>query len=132
MTWEFMNKLIKGNEVTDDKVALYAGTITPEIAAQFTQFTKVFKDLVTVKEILNDPMGAMVSNDTSTRWATICAMMEKVDDQNFDGLSTYANRYPLDFRVLFFRSTMARNPRLVKHPAFSRSALELSKYLHAA
>lgn len=129
-TWEFMNRLVKGNEVTEDRAPLYAGTITSGMAVDFIQFTSVFKDLVKVSDILNDPDNCHVPYDNNTRWATISSMMEKITDQTFDKMSTYANRFPLDFRILFFRSAMIRQPALRKHPAFARAMSELSHYLN--
>jgi hypothetical protein len=88
--------------------------------------------MVSVREILAGPDTCRLSSDNSTRWATISAMMEKVEEKTFDGLSKYADRFPMDFRVLFYRSTMVRQPKLRQHPAFSRAMVTLSRYLNAA
>jgi hypothetical protein len=129
-TWEFTNRLIKDNSVTDEKASLLAGTITSGVAVDFVQFTKVFNNLVSVEEIRKDPKGCRIPSDNSSRWAVISHMMEKVNDENFSDLSQYANRFTLDFRVLFFRSTMVRNPGLRQHPAFITAMSELARYLH--
>jgi hypothetical protein len=129
-TWEFLNRLIQGKEVTESKAALYAGTLTSGVAVDFIQFTKVFNNLVSVREILANPETCPISSDNSTKWATICHMMERMDHKNFEGLSTYANRYPLDFRVLFFRSVNVSHPELQEHPAYGKALRELTRYLH--
>ena len=129
-TWEFMNRLIQGKEVTEEKAPLYAGTITSGVAVDFIQFTKVFHSLVKVRDIIANPEGCPVSTDNSTRWATITTMMEKVDDKNFGALATYANRFPLDFRILFFRSILVQHPKLRQHSAFAPAARELIRYLN--
>ena len=129
-TWEFMNKLIKGKEVTDKKTPMYAGTITSGVAADFVAFTQIYKDLINVKEILADPKGCRVPTNNDIRWATVTHMMEKVDDKNFGDLSEYANRFSLDFRILYFRSTMVKHQHLRQHPAFSKAMVELSRYLN--
>lgn len=129
-TWEFMNKLVKGNEVTDDKTPLYAGTITSGVAVEFVQFTQVYKGMVTVDEILRDPMKAPIPRDNPTRWAVISHMMGKVTDKIFADLCTYANRFDMTFRILFFRSVMVRQPTLRAHPAFASAMSDLSKYLN--
>ena len=129
-TWEFMNRLIKDKPVVDEKTALYAGTITSGVATEFVQFTKVFQNLVTVREILADPNGCVVPFENATRWATICHMLEKIDEKNFDGMATYASRFDLSFKILFFRSVLVRQPALKRHPAFAKAQLELSRYLN--
>ena len=128
-TWEFMNKLVKGKSMPDDKAALYAGTITSGVAVELIQFNKVFSAMVKVEDILRDPENVFLPHDNATRWAVISSMMEKVSEKTFGNFATYANRFPLDFRILFFRSTMVRNAELRKHPAFAKAMSELTKYL---
>jgi hypothetical protein len=128
-TWEFMNKLCKDKEVTDDRTTMYGGTITSAVAVDFVQFTKVFQTLVTVKEILLAPDTCRLPSTSNEKWATISHIMEKVTNDNFDKLAIYADRFTLDFRVLFYRSAMVRHPHLRQHPAFSRSMAALSRYL---
>jgi hypothetical protein len=65
----------------------------------------------------------------SERWATIAHIMEKIDGKNLDAISTYTNRFPLDFKVLFWRSTLVRKPELREHPAFGKAMIELVRYL---
>lgn len=128
-TWEFMNKLVSGKSMPDDKAPLYAGTITSGVAVELIQFTKVFNSMVKVEDILRDPENTLLPGDNATRWAVISSMMEKISEKTFGNLAIYANRFPLDFRILFFRSTMVRNAELRKHPAFAKAMSELTKYL---
>lgn len=129
-TWEFVNRLIKDKEVTDESAVLLAGTITSGTAVEFVQFTKVFNSLVNIREIIADPENCRLATDVSAKWATIAHMMEKVNADNFDPLSRYANRFTVDFRILFYRSVLVRNPSLRSHQAFIRAMAELSRYLH--
>lgn len=128
-TWEFMNKLVSGKSMPDDKAPLYAGTITSGVAVELIQFTKVFNSMVKVEDILRDPENTLLPGDNATRWAVISSMMEKISEKTFGNLAIYANRFPLDFRILFFRSTMVRNAELRKHPAFAKAMSELTHYL---
>lgn len=129
-TWEFVNRLINGREIYDGLATLLAGTITSGVAADFVQFCQIYTRLITVDQIVRDPRNCEVPYDNSLKWATISHMMEKVTEDTFDDLCTYANRYSLDFRILFFRSTMVRHPKLRRHPAFINAMVELSRYLN--
>jgi hypothetical protein len=129
-TWEFTNKLISGRDVKDSTATLLAGTITSGVAVDFVQFCQLWTKLITVRQIVNDPRGTEVPYNNSLKWATIAHMMEKVEEDIFDDLCTYANRFSLDFRILFYRSTMVRHPHLRKHPAFAKAMIELSRYLN--
>ncbi|MNO13124.1 hypothetical protein D3C76_27500 [compost metagenome] len=129
-TWEFMNKLVKNEKVIKDEDApMYAGTITSGVATEFITYSKIFEKLVTVTEILKDPTTARLPDDTAAKWATIATMMEHIDEENFDKLATYANRFDLSFRVLFYRATMVRKPDLRAHPKFAASMGEIARYL---
>ena len=130
-TWDFMNDLLKVNPtISDDRAALFAGTITSGVAVDFINFVKVFNNLTPIKQILEQPETAPIPGDLNARWAVISSMLEHVNDKNFPALVTYANQFPLDFRILFFRSVMIRNPEMRQHPMYALAAVELSKYLH--
>ena len=128
-TWEFMNKLIAGKEVTEDRAAMYAGTITSGVAVDFIQFTKVFHNMVSIKDILANPKTCHVPQDNSTRWAVITHMMEKMTPDNWGALMDYSSRFSSDHRILFFRASLNRMPALRQHPAFIQHAPELGRYL---
>ena len=128
-TWSFMNQLIKGKEVTEDRAAMYAGTITSGVAVDFIQFTKAFNNMVSIKDILANPKTCHVPHDNSTRWAVITHMMEKLTADNFGDLMTYSSRFSADHRILFFRASLNRMPALRQHPAFAQHAPELGTYL---
>lgn len=129
-TWEFMNRLVKGQEIHDDDAALFAGTITAGTAVNFVQFTKIYASMITLPQIIADPRGCNLPTDNSTRWAVISHMMEKVTDKNFDDLATYANRFQLNFKILFYRSVMYRHPDMRQNPTFISACAELSRYLN--
>ena len=129
-TWEFVNRLIKDRPVTNESAPLLAGTITSGTAVDFVQFTRVFHNMVNINDIRADPQNCRVPQDPSTQWAVIAHMMEKVNEENFDDLSTYANRFSLAFAILFFRSVLVRQPTLRQHPAFIRAMSAMSRYLN--
>ena len=128
-TWEFMNKLVHGMNITQDKLPMYAGTITSSMAADFVQFVKVFDKMVSVEQILKDPEECPLPMDNSTCWAVISSIMEKINEENFGKLAKYANRFDTPFRILFFRSVMIRQPGLRQHPAFAQALIKLQQYL---
>lgn len=129
-TWEFMNKLLANEPVMlDEDAAMYAGTITSGVATEFMTYSKIFEKLVSVNEILKDPEKCRLPDDTAAKWATISVMMERMDEKNFEALATYASRFDLSFRVLFFRATMVRMPEMRSHPKFAKSMGEIAKYL---
>ena len=130
-TWEFMNRLLAVTDVTDDRVALYGGTISPGIAAEFVQFTKIYGSLINIREVITNPATAPLPEGAPMKWATVSMLMEKVDAKNFNALAEYLSRFDLTFRVLFFRSVLVRNPEFRNLDAFRQNMLTLSRYLHS-
>ncbi len=129
-TWSFMNRLIKGKEVTDSRVPMYAGTISAPMAAEFAQYTKIFANIVTLRDVLSGPDTCPVPGDNSLKWATICMLMEHVDEKNYDALTKYTERFDSTMQIVFFRAVQIRKPELRHHPAFIRNMSTLSKYMH--
>jgi MoxR-like ATPase len=129
-TWEFMNKLIKDQEVVEADAALYAGAITSGVAVEFITFTKVYATLPRFQEIVRDPNGIDVPQDAATRWATVTHLIEHVDGDSFDAVSTYIAKFTAEMRVIFFRGLMIQKPDLKLHPAWRRSLVDISRYLH--
>ena len=130
-TWEFMNRLLSVTDVTADRVALYGGTISPGIAAEFVQFTKIYGSLINIREVITNPATAPLPEGAPMKWATVSMLMEKVDARNFNALAEYMSRFDLTFRVLFFRSVLVRNPEFRNLDAFRQNMLTLSRYLHS-
>ena len=107
-----------------------AGMIQPEIAADFVQFCKVYKSLITIADVRADPEGCLVPQDSATRWAVTAHLMTKANDENFEDLATYADRFDMVFRVLFYRGALMKNPQLRAHPSFGKNAAKLNRYLN--
>lgn len=129
-TWEFVNRLITGKEVNDETAILLTGAITSGVAMEFVQFTKVFKDMISIHDIRRDPKTCRLPTENALKWAVITHMMEKVDDKNFKDLHTYADRFDISFRILFYRSILIRKPELRTHPNFGPAAAGIERYLH--
>ena len=142
-TWEFMNRLIKDKEYriikdTDGTVKhfemremlpLYAGTITAGIAIEFVQFCQVVNNIIKVPQILADPDNCPVPTDNMLQWATIAAMIDKITDDTFGPMTVYADRFAINFRILFYRAAFVKKSSLRRHKAYAKSALLIGKYL---
>jgi hypothetical protein len=133
-TWEFVNNLLKlphyQGDLTD-KAPILTGSLTSGIATEFITFCNVWKDLVTIDQIVKDPKGTPIPDKASSKWATIAHVMENINVVNFDDVCTYVNRpeFGISMRILFFRSVMVRHPKLRQHPSFTKAMSELGKHL---
>jgi hypothetical protein len=139
-TWEFMNSHIKGKEFStnedgvfsmDRKTPLYAGTITSGEAASFVQFCRVRETIVSIEDVLRDPKNCSVPKDSGGKWMVISHLALNIDDKNVTDLCVYANRFDMQYKVLFFRTMLIKHPELRQHPAFAKAMVELNQYLNA-
>ena len=130
-TWSFVQKLISRHYITDDDIPLLAGTITTGVAIEFVQFCKVYDNLLTLDDILQDPTGIAVPTETSIKWATVSSLIEVVTPDNFTQLTKFINRFDLSFRIIFYRSLFIRRKELKALPEFIEEIAEISKYINS-
>jgi hypothetical protein len=130
-TWEFINKFLTAGVTVDDKTtSLFAGAITSGVAVEFVQFCQIYKDLITIEDVLRDPVGTPVPSGADRRWAVVSHLMAKVTDKNFGDVCRFINRMDLSFRVLFFRGLLVQQPDLRGHPDFANAMVAVTKYLN--
>lgn len=132
-TWEFVNNFVQleaPGAIPIGETSTYAGTITSGVAVDFVQFTAVFQSLINYKDVLADPENCPIASDNAQQWANITHLMEMVDEKNYGAFAKYANRFALDFRILFFRGTLVQHPELQEHPAFAKAMIDLQRYLN--
>lgn len=131
-TWEFANRLIRNHEGDDlsAKQPILGGTITSGVAADFVTYSKVYLDMIKVQDVLRSPKECEIPGNPMARWAVITHLIENVTNDNFGDISLYVNRYPNDFRMLFYRYLLAHQPKMRRHPTFADAMVELAHYLN--
>jgi hypothetical protein len=129
-TWEMLSKLIKGQPVSEEKAALYAGTITAGTATEFLQFALHISQLPKIDEILRAASTIPLPETASMKWATTALLVEHITAANLHAITTYANRMSLEFRILLFRYIVHhKDQTLRQHPAVVSALSELVRYL---
>lgn len=130
-TWEFMDRMVRGEPVTDEFTGLYAGTITSGIAVEFVQYCKVYDRVPKVADIIADPHYYEIPRELDMVWAVTGALLSNLTKDNVDKITVYVDRLDKSMRILFYRSMMVRHPTLRHHPAFTRALTDLSRDLRA-
>jgi len=129
-TWEFANRLLKqGIENTGILTPLLSGTLSEGVAREFINFTKIYKELPTIQEILADPEGIKVPEEPGTRYAITGSISHHMKADTADALMKYIMRLPIEFQVVCLRETIRRHKELLATPAIqawiAKSASEL-------
>lgn len=128
-TWGFANRLVKDKPIDITRFHALAGVITSGVASDFISFVEAGADLVSFDEIMKNPSGARVPMSRSGMWMTVSGLIQKIDRKNFTALVAYINQYSMDFRILFFRGALIRDPSLRTHPDFVDAMISLQRYL---
>lgn len=135
-TWDLLNNLLQSYahrniQLTDDHAPLIAGYVGSGVALEFLQYTKIWTKLVTVKQVVADPLTLPIPHEAEIKWATISMLMQNIDDKSFEAIATYVNRFPdTSFRLLFYRMCLVNKPEFRSHKAFGPGLQLISQYLN--
>jgi hypothetical protein len=119
-TWMFLDKLIRGEPVTDADLPLVAGCISSGVGAEFIAFCKIFDQVPKLADILADPLKARCpesDDNPSLVYAVAGSMAQHANKDNIDKLVPYIERMLMEYQVIAFRHIMARDPGLIQHEA---------------
>lgn len=131
-TWEFVNKVLKTYKGSLDNIMpLLAGTITSLIATEFVEYCRIFDKVITIAEILADPENARIPDDLSLRWATLSVMAENVSTKTFKSLYTYADRFDMPLRIMFYRQSIIRCPEIADTNDWGHAMDVMAQYLNS-
>lgn len=119
-TWMFLDKLIRGEPVTDNDRPLVAGCVSSGVGAEFIAFCKIFDQVPKLAEILADPMKARCpesDDNPSLVYAVAGSMAQHANKSNIDKLVPYIERMLMEYQVIAFRHILARDNSLANEPA---------------
>lgn len=83
-------KVIK-DESIDDLKPLIASLVGDAVASQFISFVKLYKDLPTFDEVVDNADKIKVPDDLGTRWALLSMVASKTDKQSATKLQSFLN-----------------------------------------
>lgn len=132
-TWEFASKILHATQQNPSEIVdLLAGAITGEQASSFAQFCKVYKDLVTVDDILADP-EVKAPKDKAGQWAILIHLTNRVDEKNLEPVLTWVDKnFDKSLAVTFLRTLNARHgTAFFKNKAYCEYTQKLAKYMMA-
>lgn len=128
-TWEFASRLVKGKKTSEVSQALLAGTLSAGVATELMTFMEEFDKLPSYAEIVKDPLGLPQIYDTSTAYAVVSMLQDKVVEADFVPVAAYVKRLQPEFQTVFFRGCVARNPSIRRTRNFVDAVKHLTKFL---
>lgn len=113
-TWEFVHRLIKNIPVLGlEHAEMLSGAIGEGAAREFIGFTRVFQDLPTIQDIINNPHSAKVPLTADCQWAVTGLVGSNMSAATSKAIITYISRLPTEFTVLTMQDALRRNPSLI-------------------
>ena len=100
-----------------DLLPMLAGTVSEGVAREFIGFTKIYKDLPTIPQIVASPNTIKVPAEPSILFALTGSISHNANKDNFESLMKYVARLPIEFQVVCLRETIRRNKALAGHPS---------------
>lgn len=111
-TWEMLSKVIK-DEPIDFLKPLIASLVGDAVASQFISFVKLYKDLPTFDEVVDNADKIKVPDDLGTRWALLSMVASKTDKQSATKLQSFFERFPKDLQIVALRQIKANDQSLL-------------------
>jgi hypothetical protein len=132
-TWEFMSRIIANiPEIGINKLPLLAGTIGEGMGREFWAFTKVYKQIPTIAEIISNPDDVPLTRDPSLQHALAGLVAHHMTLEDANDLMKFVNRLEIDFQGIVLRAAIAKDTRILDTSEVKKwvkkHARELARY----
>lgn len=129
-TWHFADRILKVKDLPQTAMLpMLSGTLSEGVAREFITFTKIFKDLPTIKQIMEKPDEIPVPDEPSILYALSGSLSEHLTVDNIEALGKFIIRLPVEFQVITFRTAIKKMPELLNSPTIHKWTLEKGKEL---
>ena len=82
--------------------------------------------MISYQDILKDPIKADIPVKNEVKWSTVLHVLNHVTQENFEGFTKYIERYPVDYKIIFYRAIKIKYPQLTTHPSFIAAMVSLA------
>ncbi len=129
-TWEFASRLIKGKTFEQINLPLLAGTLSDGVAVEFHTFLSEYAQIPTFAAIEKDPETTDLPEQSSTSYAIVSMVLDRITVVNFEDVSKYVKRMAPELQAVYFRGVLNRYPELKRTPIFANNIEHLTRFLN--
>lgn len=116
-TWEFADRILKDMGLgSPDILEMLSGTISEGVAREFIAFSKIYKDLPSIAQIIAAPEKIGVPEEPSVLFAMTGSISHNITADNCAALLKYVSRLSPEFQVVCVRETVRRDGSFRKNP----------------
>lgn len=130
-TWAMLSKLIIEIKDIENHLHLITAIIGESVSNDFYMFTKYFKNLPKISQIISNPKNTNVPSDIPIQYATIQHCVQYTTDSNFNPIFDYIEKFPLEIQVLFCKAVVAKHPTIyTKNQKLSNKMINILQNLN--
>lgn len=110
-------------------IAVLAGMIGKGNASELMAFRNLAPMLPSPEEVLLNPEGARVPENTSAQFLVTDMLADRADVNTFDALVKYGKRLPPEMQAKFVKDSMVRKPEVASTSAFVEWGVKFAEVL---
>ena len=125
-SWEFVSRILDSVSSSGSGVEheLFAGSVGGGAATEFSAFLRMYRELPNIDAILLNPDEEPIPDNVAAQYAVAAALARCASDTNFDRISRYLRRLPVEFNVMCVRDAALRHPDIRHTPSYTHWAIE--------
>ena len=129
-TWEFMSKIIiPWDDIVVGKLPLLAGTVGESSARSFFAYSKIYRKIPTIQQIIQNPNAVQLTDDPGLQYALSGMVAHHMTAFNADSLMPFIRRLSIDFQVIVLRAAIAKDVNVMSTPEVKKWVKVYSKEL---
>lgn len=123
-----VGRMIKDNIRNDLLFEAVKGAAGVAFANEFTAFLRVYKDLPTVKEILDDPVNCKLPTEVSARFAIMGMVLDAITIGNMKQFLIYLDRLGSEITTATMKLCSIKKPDVCKNETYVNWAITHNKH----
>lgn len=121
-TWWAASDILKMGMTAELELLALQGSIGEGMAAKFSAFLRLSREIPTIESILLDPDSAVIPSNPAILYFVAAGVAMKANNANFGRVARYAERLEqgghAEFAVLLVRDSLRRDRKVMNTPAF--------------
>lgn len=124
-TAEFLSDLVKNvpDKEIKDLMPLLAGTVSPGVATAFLSFIDCYTQIVTIDQILADPLSCNIPSNAHLLYALTGRIGHYLNNDNAEILVKYIKRLPSEYQYLILTHVQEGKPSLIDQNTYVKDLL---------
>jgi len=128
-SWEMVSRVVKSGISNDTAFELFSGIVGEGNAGEFFAYMKYYRSLPDLDLVFTSPNAVTIPVEMATLYALATGLGHKATPDNFEKLTIFLKRIPIEFQTLCIKDAIGRDFSLTESPAFTEWAKDNSEFL---